>query len=156
MKKEEGKVFHFLWEWADPHFSSSDCNLESTFLLCSSLLHLHLLFLQIWADKSTDSEYVNMRKQDLAILMLSAFGILLSSCTNKSINPFLFWFFLLSNFDFLIVSAWGWFLLPWGVDASHWWVPNQVRAKHFLPPIVTNLNDDGKLEVFVTTHDFKI
>ncbi|KAL0332963.1 UNVERIFIED_CONTAM: hypothetical protein Scaly_2197800 [Sesamum calycinum] len=73
-----------------------------------------------------------MRKRDLAILMLSAFAIFFS---------------LQHEGDFSFKEAW--------VHLSDEY-PIKYEADRLPPPIVADLNGDGKKEVLVATHDAKI
>lgn len=74
-----------------------------------------------------------MRKRDLAILLLSAFAI----------------FFSLQNEgNFSFKEAWFHFL-----DDSY---PFKHEAERLPPPLVTDLNGDGRKEVLVATHDAEI
>lgn len=74
-----------------------------------------------------------MRKRDLAILLLSAFAIFFS-LQNEG------------NFSFRE----GWFH---GLDDSY---PFRHEAERLPPPLVTDLNGDGRKEVLVATHDAEI
>ncbi|CAI0392947.1 unnamed protein product [Linum tenue] len=73
-----------------------------------------------------------MRKRDLAILMLSAFAIFFS---------------LQHEGDFSFREAW--------LHLSDEY-PIKYEAERLPPPIVADLNGDGKKEVLVATHDAKI
>ncbi|KAL6576098.1 hypothetical protein OROHE_000569 [Orobanche hederae] len=73
-----------------------------------------------------------MRKRDLAILMLSAFAIFLS---------------LQHEGDFSFKEAW------FHLSDEY---PIKYEADRLPPPIVADLNGDGKKEVLVATHDAKI
>ncbi|XP_071913575.1 uncharacterized protein [Coffea arabica] len=73
-----------------------------------------------------------MRKRDLAILMLSAFAIFFS---------------LQHEGDFSFKEAW------YHISDEY---PIKYEAEHLPPPIVADLNGDGKKEVLVATHDAKI
>ncbi|KAL6220632.1 hypothetical protein ACLB2K_008388 [Fragaria x ananassa] len=73
-----------------------------------------------------------MRKRDLAILMLSAFAIFFS---------------LQHEGDFSFREAW----MHLSDD-----YPIKYEAERLPPPIVADLNGDGKKEVLVATHDAKI
>uniref|UniRef100_A0A2N9GQ62 FG-GAP repeat-containing protein n=1 Tax=Fagus sylvatica TaxID=28930 RepID=A0A2N9GQ62_FAGSY len=73
-----------------------------------------------------------MRKRDLAILMLSAFAIFFS---------------LQHEGDFSFREAW--------MHLSDEY-PIKYESERLPPPIVTDLNGDGKKEVLVATHDAKI
>ncbi|XP_073034031.1 uncharacterized protein [Primulina eburnea] len=73
-----------------------------------------------------------MRKRDLAILMLSAFAIFFS---------------LQHEGDLSFSEAW------YHISDDY---PIKYEADRLPPPIVTDLNGDGKKEVLVPTHDAKI
>ncbi|KAI7747443.1 hypothetical protein M8C21_000144 [Ambrosia artemisiifolia] len=73
-----------------------------------------------------------MRKRDLAILMLAAFAIFFS---------------LQHEGDFSFKEAWYHLLDEY---------PIKYEGERLPPPIVTDLNGDGKKEVLVATYDAKI
>ncbi|CAN1813959.1 hypothetical protein LINPERHAP1_LOCUS27013 [Linum perenne] len=73
-----------------------------------------------------------MRKRDLAILMLSAFAIFFS---------------LQHEGDFSFREAW------YHLSDDY---PIKYEAERLPPPVVADLNGDGKKEVLVATHDAKI
>lgn len=73
-----------------------------------------------------------MRKRDLAILMLSAFAIFFS---------------LQHEGDFSFREAW------FHLSDEY---PIKYEGERLPPPVVTDLNGDGKKEVLVATHDAKI
>ncbi|GMP27275.1 hypothetical protein CsSME_00003341 [Camellia sinensis var. sinensis] len=73
-----------------------------------------------------------MRKRDLAILMLCAFAIFFS---------------LQHEGDFSFREAW------FHLSEEY---PIKFEAERLPPPIVADLNGDGKKEIFVATHDAKI
>ncbi|KDP32668.1 hypothetical protein JCGZ_13666 [Jatropha curcas] len=73
-----------------------------------------------------------MRKRDLAILMLSAFAIFFSLQHEGDFSFREAWFHLSDDF------------------------PIKYEADRLPPPIVADLNGDGKKEVLVATHDAKI
>ncbi|KAI3861594.1 hypothetical protein MKW98_000546 [Papaver atlanticum] len=73
-----------------------------------------------------------MRKRDLAILLLSAFAIFFS---------------LQHEGDFSFKEAW------FHLSDDY---PIKYEAERLPPPIVADLNGDGRSEVFVATHDAKI
>ncbi|XP_030530778.2 uncharacterized protein LOC115741166 [Rhodamnia argentea] len=73
-----------------------------------------------------------MRKRDLAILMLSAFAIFFSLQHEGDFSFREAWFHLLDDY------------------------PIKYEAERLPPPIVADLNGDGKKEVLVATHDAKI
>ncbi|CAA2982992.1 FG-GAP repeat-containing [Olea europaea subsp. europaea] len=73
-----------------------------------------------------------MRKRDLAILMLSAFAIFFS---------------LQHEGDFSFKEAW------FHLSDEY---PIKYEAERLPPPVVADLNGDGKKEVLVATHDAKI
>ncbi|KAL9241667.1 hypothetical protein vseg_015750 [Gypsophila vaccaria] len=73
-----------------------------------------------------------MRKRDLAILMLAAFAIFFSLQHEGEFSFRESWFHLLDDY------------------------PIKYKAERLPPPLVTDLNGDGKKEVLVATHDAKI
>ncbi|XP_021718102.1 uncharacterized protein LOC110685869 [Chenopodium quinoa] len=73
-----------------------------------------------------------MRKRDLAILMLAAFAIFFSLQHEGDLSFREAWFHLLDDY------------------------PIKYEADRLPPPIVADLNGDGKIEVLVATHDAKI
>ncbi|CAO2828082.1 unnamed protein product [Amaranthus hypochondriacus] len=73
-----------------------------------------------------------MRKRDLAILMLAAFAIFFSLQHEGDFSFREAWFHLLDDY------------------------PIKFEAERLPPPIVADLNGDGKNEVLVATHDSKI
>lgn len=73
-----------------------------------------------------------MRKRDLGILMLSAFAIFFSLQHEGDLSFKEAWFHLTDEY------------------------PIKHEAERLPPPIVTDLNGDGKSEVLVATHDAKI
>ncbi|XP_073289228.1 uncharacterized protein [Primulina huaijiensis] len=73
-----------------------------------------------------------MRKRDLAILMLSAFAIFFSLQHEGDLSFSEAWFHLSDDY------------------------PIKYEGERLPPPIVTDLNGDGKTEVLVPTHDAKI
>ncbi|XP_073151389.1 LOW QUALITY PROTEIN: uncharacterized protein [Henckelia pumila] len=73
-----------------------------------------------------------MRKRDLAILMLSAFAIFFSLQHEGDLSFSEAWFHLSDDY------------------------PIKYEAERLPPPIITDLNGDGKKEILVPTHDAKI
>lgn len=119
-----------------------------------------------------------MRKRDLAILMLSAFAIFFSlqvfcKCAKPLVNPscafFLFFLFVFSLL-YLPVVVWRVINSSLVTQMQHegdfsfkeaWFhlsddYPIKYEADRLPPPIVADLNGDGKKEVLVATHDAKI
>jgi hypothetical protein len=73
-----------------------------------------------------------MRKRDLAILMLSAFAIFFSLHQDGGVSFKDAWMHLTDEY------------------------PIKYEAERLPPPLVADLNGDGKKEVLVATHDAKI